>query len=201
MAGVLTAVVQLGSGQFAASDISEVRRLFENLLQDLRDAKTHAIEVESQRQTIYDNTVTEFNSILVRLQATEVELTDYSAEMQACLIEEQAIIDQASEKVRNNKQALGYATEMCSAFEREYNNATEGRTAELTLLAKLKEFIREQAEIFGEYGAESSGAFESYQSSYEGTIGSFLQTRQEKSKQHREKMKKALPKKSLKNKK
>jgi hypothetical protein len=32
---------------------------------------------------------------------------------------------------------------MCEAFENEYNNATEGRTAELELLVKLTEFIRE----------------------------------------------------------
>jgi hypothetical protein len=53
---------------------------------------------------------------------------------------------------------------MCQAFEREYENASEGRRAELELLAKLKEFIHEQAKIFGEYGAESSGVTNAYQS-------------------------------------
>jgi len=32
---------------------------------------------------------------------------------------------------------------MCGAFDDEYNNATKGRNAEIELLAKLKEFIRE----------------------------------------------------------
>lgn len=32
---------------------------------------------------------------------------------------------------------------MCSAFEEEYNNATAGRKAELELLAKLEEFVKE----------------------------------------------------------
>jgi len=32
---------------------------------------------------------------------------------------------------------------MCGAFEEEYNNASEGRKAELELLGKLKAFIKE----------------------------------------------------------
>jgi hypothetical protein len=30
---------------------------------------------------------------------------------------------------------------MCGAFEEEYTNATNGRTAELTLLGRLTEFV------------------------------------------------------------
>lgn len=51
---------------------------------------------------------------------------------------------------------------MCTAFETEYENASSGRQAEIKLLQKLKEFIEEQAEIFGEYGAETSGALDEY---------------------------------------
>jgi hypothetical protein len=49
----------------------------------------------------------------------------------------------AAAKVANNKAALRYATEMCTAFTAEYENATAGRTAERELLERLKEFIGE----------------------------------------------------------
>lgn len=47
MAGVLTALVTLGSGQFKASDLAEVKQLFTNLLNDLKEAKNNAIENEA----------------------------------------------------------------------------------------------------------------------------------------------------------
>jgi hypothetical protein len=63
--------------------------------------------------------------------------------MAACIVTEAAIVDEASKKVANNREALKYAIQMCSAFETEYKNASEGRKAELELLEKLTEFIRE----------------------------------------------------------
>lgn len=59
---------------------------------------------------------------------------------------------------------------MCGAFEDEYKNASDGRSAELELLAKLKGFIKEQAEIFGDYGTEGNNAFETYKSDYESKL-------------------------------
>jgi len=47
---------------------------------------------------------------------------------------------------------------MCSAFASEYENATTARNAEKTLLGQLNEFIRQEAEVFGDYGTgETSG--------------------------------------------
>jgi hypothetical protein len=54
---------------------------------------------------------------------------------------------------------------MCSAFETEYENASAGRKAEIELLEKLKEFIKEEADIFGDYGPSSTDVFEDYKKS------------------------------------
>lgn len=51
---------------------------------------------------------------------------------------------------------------MCDAFTKEYDEATKARNAELALLAKLKEFIKKEAEVFGAYGVSHSDAFDSY---------------------------------------
>lgn len=68
----------------------------------------------------------------------------------------------ATAKIVNNKAALKYATSMCTAFTAEYENATAGRTAERELLEKLKEFINEQAEVFGDYGISNDDVFEQF---------------------------------------
>jgi len=85
---------------------------------------------------------------------------------------------------------------MCSAFEDEYQNATAGRNAELELLAKLKEFINQEAEIFGDYGpndVEASNNFKNeYKSSLQGQVNMFIQMREQKTSEHRKKMTAAL---------
>jgi len=87
--------------------------------------------------------------------------------MQECIVVEQGVIDAASAKLRNNKQALAYAITMCDAFETQYQHAKASRSRELELLGKLKAFVRERAEVFGNYGTERSNVFDDYKSEYE----------------------------------
>lgn len=79
---------------------------------------------------------------------------------------------------------MKYALEMCTAFETEYDNASSGRKAELELLEKLKEFIKDEADIFGDYGPSSQDVFQEYKKDKDGRASGellmFLQMREEK---------------------
>ena len=54
--------------------------------------------------------------------------------MEACIVEEEAVIASATAKVLRNTVLLSLANDMCSAFASEYENATGARNAEKTLL-------------------------------------------------------------------
>lgn len=56
---------------------------------------------------------------------------------------------------------------MCQAFEDEYNNSSAARDEELSLLGKLKTFVRQQEDIFGNYGNDGINSFEEYKGQFE----------------------------------
>ena len=95
-------------------------------------------------------------------QATNQELIAYSEEMQVCQTTEQEIIESATAKIANNREALQYATQMCAAFTAEYEDATAQRTEERNNIRQLKEFVVEQAEIFGDYGIQQGAVSGEY---------------------------------------
>lgn len=51
----------------------------------------------------------------------------YLDEMQACVIQETGISNQAQAKIQRNSILRDYAKKMCDAFEQEYSDATSGR--------------------------------------------------------------------------
>lgn len=51
---------------------------------------------------------------------------------------------------------------MCQAFDTEYQNATAARNDELDLLGKLVAFVRQQEDIFGNFGNDGVDAFDEY---------------------------------------
>lgn len=184
MALPLTALLALrNTNEFSASEIAEVKNLFQNLLRDLESSRDAAIKTEQTRIEEYKAKVAQLTPVLEGLRATEQRLITYVDQMQTCVAQEEAISNQADSKVRNNQAALDKAIAMCQAFTDQFNNASHGRNSEIQLLETLKEFIREQASIFGDYGAEKSNAFDDYRKQYESGLNSqvsmFIQLRNE----------------------
>jgi len=167
MAPMLSAFVQMSSGSFSESDIEQIRRLFEQLEQDLIQMKNDAMKIEEERKQVYAETIAQYDELVDGLSAKQRSLEAYESQMIECVTIEQGVIDASSAKLRNNKQALAYAIAMCDAFETQYQNSKASRSRELELLSKLKEFVRERAEVFGNYGAENHSVFAQYKKTYE----------------------------------
>ncbi|KAL4466334.1 hypothetical protein ABPG72_020183 [Tetrahymena utriculariae] len=146
--------------------IDQLQALFEQLEQDLQAALDHATEVENNAVQVYNDTVTEYNAVLATLDATIQSLNDYIDSLQNCVQNENSIASQANAKKVRNSDALAYAVDMCQAFDTEYVNATAARNDELALLQKLENFVREQADIFGDYGTDNVDAFGDFKAQY-----------------------------------
>lgn len=181
MAPLLSALVQVTEGNFSEADIEQIRRLFETLEQDLTQVKNDAMRIEEERKTVYADTIAQYDELVDGLSAKQRSLESYETQMIECVTIEQGVIDASSAKLRNNKQALAYTITMCDAFETQYQNSKSARSRELELLTKLKEFVRERTEVFGNYGAENHSVFAQYKKQYEAKsdnkVDSFLEQR------------------------
>lgn len=181
MAPLLNALVQVTEGNFSEADIEQIRRLFETLEQDLVQVKNDAMRIEEERKQVYADTIAQYNELLDGLSAKQRSLEAYESQMIECVTVEQGVIDASSAKLRQNKQALAYAITMCDAFETQYQNSKSARSRELELLAKLKNFVNERSEVFGNYGAENHSVFAQYKKQYEDKadkkVESFLEQR------------------------
>lgn len=168
-ASIVTVLLQQPDFQHGISHdvIDQLEVLFEQLEEDLQAAKDHATEVENAAVQRYEQTVSEYNAILATLDATIQSLTAYISELETCVQNESQIAAQANAKKSRNAEALQYAVDMCQAFDTEYQNSTAARNDELALLGKLKAFVRQQEEIFGNYGNDAVNAFDEYKNQYE----------------------------------
>jgi chromosome segregation ATPase len=140
--------------------IEQLETLFDNLEEDLTDAKSAAIDKENAAIAVYNETVDEYNAIRATLAATISNLEDYLQVLEDGIDTENSVSASASAKVARNTDALQHALDMLAAFDTEYTNSTQARNDELALLNKLKNFINEQADIFGDFGNDGVDAYQ-----------------------------------------
>lgn len=146
--------------------IEQLSKLFDDLLEDLTNEKEHLIQVEDAAQQAFDTAVAEYNAILASLETTIASLETYIVDLNTCIQTEKGVSASAEAKKNRNQDALNHAVEMCDAFQTEFDNSTAARNQEVSLLGKLKSFVREQEEIFGNYGVDGVNAFDEYQKSF-----------------------------------
>lgn len=64
--------------------------------------------------------------------------------MEICIKTEEGVQAEAYSKVRNNENLLQKAQTMCDAYDTEWNHSHTARIAEIEMLRKLIEYIKEE---------------------------------------------------------
>jgi len=146
--------------------VEQLSKLFDDLLDDLNEERREVIATEEAQLEAYNTAVAGYNAILDSLAVTISSLEAYIVELNTCIQTEKAVSASASAKSSRNADALEHAVEMCDALQAEFDNSTASRNKELELLAKLKAFVREQEELFGNYGVDGVNAFDEYSKSF-----------------------------------
>ncbi|EGR29574.1 ndc1 protein, putative [Ichthyophthirius multifiliis] len=193
IAPLLSALVELGNAQVVGVPrdlVLKIRNLFNALEDDLIKAYDLAAATENERQTLFDNTVTQYKQVLEQQHEYESKLNEYLIIVQQCVVVESDVLSKANQKAKRNQQALEAAAAMCFAFDQEYNNATLSRSDEQDLLVKIRSFIQQQADAFGDYAADEASQdvfrkdFESSRGKQASLIQAFVNSRIQKSKEH-----------------
>lgn len=79
--------------------------------------------------------------------------------MNTCIQTETGVSASADAKKVRNEDALNAALELCDSRKTTYDNNTAANEKQLEQFGKLKDFIREQEDIFGDYGVEVVDAY------------------------------------------
>lgn len=129
-------------------------------------ARDNAVKIENNAIYVFNKASADYAAITDSLQVTILSLNKYIGEMGICINDETGISASAEGKRKRNQDALDHAIDMCSAYDTEYTNSTKARNDEIALLSKLKTFVREQEQIFGNFGNDKVNAFDEYKKSF-----------------------------------
>jgi len=84
------------------------------------------------------------NGVIGKLADEGDEIRAHAADMERCIISEDAILAASAAKYTRNQAIMGATETMCDQFESEYNDAEEARQSEMGLLTALRAMVEEK---------------------------------------------------------
>ncbi|CAD8106332.1 unnamed protein product [Paramecium primaurelia] len=179
-APLLSVLVELsGDGNVSVDNINRIRQLLNELREKLSAALSQLTDNENTQIEVFQARKNRVQDVITLLVNVQGQLTAYIAQLQATITKEEDIINSATSKRIRNQNLLNYASDMCNAFNTEYNDSTGARRKEVELLTKLRTFVEQRVEEFNQYGGDPTDVFASYakQGSAQAAEAQFLQLR------------------------
>lgn len=140
----------------SSEDIEKLTELFQKLKDSLQSSLADIRATEATQVESYNNQKALYNEQITTINEAIENFSSYIVTMQQCVITETEVSSDASSKLSRNKKILDNTQEMCDAFDKEYEDATNSRNEKLANLDLLKELIESKVADY-QAGAYWSG--------------------------------------------